>query len=61
MIQFILGGLAATYMHKKFPKQTEAVARGALKAAAWTAKKAGQAVTKYSDHRAAKAVEKNEL
>ena len=44
MIELVIGGIAATYMHKRFPKQTEAVARGIVRGSGWVIKKAAQAI-----------------
>jgi hypothetical protein len=47
----ILGGVAATYLHKKFPKATEAVASGIVKSTAWVARKTAKMITEhYADH-----------
>jgi len=45
-IPLLFGGVAATYMHKKFPKTTEAVAAGVTTATVWTLKKVGDAAMK---------------
>jgi hypothetical protein len=48
-IPLLFGGAAATYMHKKFPRATEAVAAGVTTATVWTLKKAGDAAMKAVD------------
>lgn len=48
-IPLVFGGAAATYMHKKFPKATEAAAAGVAMATIWTAKKVGQLAEKGLD------------
>jgi hypothetical protein len=46
MLDWILAGVAATYLHKKFPKQTEAVAKGVFKATEFVARKAYDGLSK---------------
>lgn len=46
MLDWIVAGIAGTYLHKKFPKQTEAVAKGILKTTEFVARKAYEGLSK---------------
>jgi hypothetical protein len=43
----IIGGVAGTYLHRKFPGTTEAVAGGIVRGTAWVAKKTAQMVAEH--------------
>jgi hypothetical protein len=42
---FIAGTVVATYAHKSFPRQTEAVARAVVVATGWSLRKCGELLT----------------
>lgn len=46
MLDWIIAGIAGTYLHKKFPKQTEAIAKGILKTTEFVARKAYEGLSK---------------
>jgi hypothetical protein len=48
-IPIVAGGIAATYLHKKFPGPTEAVAKGVTKATVWVLKTGRDVVLKAAD------------
>lgn len=46
MLDWIIAALAGTYLHKKFPKQTEVVAKGIFKTTEFAARKAYDSISK---------------
>ena len=54
-IPLLFAGAAATYLHKKFPKATEAVAAGVAVATIWSAKQVGKLAEKGLDKLSANA------